>query len=95
MICYKYRMELRHLRYFVAVAATLNFRKAADMLNMSQPPLSQQIKDLEYELGADLFIREKNRVRLSPEGVIFLDHANPFSPARARPRGRYRPRNRG
>lgn len=75
MICYKYRMELRHLRYFIAVADALSFRKAAETLHISQPPLSQQIMNLEQELGVSLFLREKNRIKLTPEGALFLDRA--------------------
>ncbi len=69
-------MELRHLRYFLAVCEEMNFTKAAEKLMIAQPPLSRQIKDLEEEIGADLFIREHHSLRLTEEGVRFRDYAN-------------------
>ena len=65
-------MELRHLRYFVAVAETLSFTKGAQKLHLAQPSLTRQIKDLENELDVLLVDRRKQQIRLTDEGRSFL-----------------------
>ena len=68
-------MELRHLRYFVAVGEEENMSRAAVKLHVSQPALSKQVRDLEDEIGFSLLQRTAKSVRLTEAGRVFLDNA--------------------
>ena len=68
-------MELRHLRYFTAVVQWNGYREAARQRNIAQPALSQAVSELEEEIGVKLFVREKRRARLTPEGEVFYAEA--------------------
>lgn len=88
-------MELRHLRYFVAVAESLNFRRAAERLHMAQPPLSAQIRSLESGLGVQLLERTTRSVRLTAAGRVFLDEARHILTASAQAEQRAREAGQG
>jgi DNA-binding transcriptional LysR family regulator len=69
------QIELRHLRYFVAVGEELHFGRAAERLHLSQSPLSRAIRELERALGVVLFVRTTRRVELTPAGLLLLERA--------------------
>ena len=87
-------MELRHLRYFVAVGEEQHYGRAARRLRVAQPALSRQVQDLEAELGFNLFERLPRGVKLSMAGKLFLDEAQRIlqevDEAAGRARGRVR-----
>src|SRR5438132_11634719 len=68
-------LDIRHLRYFLAVAEAGSFSRAADRLGISQPSVSQQMRDLETGLRVPLFQRRGKRILLTPRGMIFQEHA--------------------
>ena len=68
-------IEIRHLRYFIAAAEELNFRKAAERIHIDQTPLSRAVTDLEDRWGVALFVRGGRRLQLTPAGVQLLSHA--------------------
>ncbi|HLX63484.1 MAG TPA: LysR substrate-binding domain-containing protein [Planctomycetota bacterium] len=88
-------MELRHLRYFVSVATELSFSQAAKKLHISQPPLSQQIRDLERETGLELFDRSRRKIMLTQAGHDFLSDVKEVLDAVARLERRARQRAEG
>ena len=88
-------MELRHLRYVIAIAEEGTVTRAAARLRMQQPPLSQQLRDLERELGFSLFDRSRKGVEPTAAGAVFLDEARERPRPGATRKGPCRPGGRG
>ena len=88
-------LDLRKIRYFVAVADNLHFRRAAEELHIAQPALSRSIGALERELGTQLFVRDKRSVILTPAGRQLLDDAGPLLAAADATRRRVQRAGRG
>lgn len=84
-------MEIRVLRYFLAVAREGNITSAANYLHLTQPTLSRQIRDLEEELGQQLLIRKSHRVALTRPGCYFASGRRRSSPWRIKPRKNFAP----
>ena len=68
-------MELRIMRYFLMITRTENITKAAELLHITQPTLSRQIRELEEELDVHLFERDSRKIRLTPEGMLLKERA--------------------
>ena len=82
-------MELRVMRYFLAVAREENITKAAEKLHLTQPTLSRQLKELEEELGTDLFVRGKRRTTLTEAGILFKTRAEEIMSLEERTRNEF------
>lgn len=78
-------MDIRTLQYFLAIAREESITKAAESLNMTQPPLSRQMKELEDELGKQLFVRGSKKISLTEDGLLLKKRAEEMFPLWIRP----------